>query len=380
MKRRQFIKSALVLSTTIPLIKTADASEQYKKNTSLIPEENNYSDDELSIALISDLHINSEELFTNLTNSIDNIKTKNKLKHIIIPGDLGENLDYIKRIIHMTNNKFNKKNETSILVLGNHDVRGPDKRKWITDPTINNDYYNIVIKEYRNMCNLMKETEKHSCFDLKIKNHHFIALNTDRGLKDQAYFNDNTIRWFESKLSEYTDGKKIVIVHQALNDTHWRSNLYGGFGEQDSKIKKILSKYPETIIICGHIHNGFGVIEAMKKDFGTLIEVPSFNRTENGLIEKGYGFIMKIKKNNIVLEAWNFLRNEHYPEYDIDIPTKKIEETLKSNKESMYSDLNKKYDWEYVISKVRNEDELTAAPGEFGMRKLWPQYKWDLYS
>ncbi|MEQ9888504.1 metallophosphoesterase family protein [Pectobacterium zantedeschiae] len=379
MKRRTFIQSAALLPLTMQLPVHASTADLCINQPS-----NKDKGKAVSIALVSDLHIGDDNLLSSFSTALNNIKENHKISNIIIPGDISDSLDYISKVMEYVENTFQGENEKVIAILGNHDVRGPDSKSWTKDPDEDNPYYKFIIEKYKNMnAKKIKHEEKHACFDIFIGDHHFIALNTDRGLKDLAYYDNSTLEWFEKKLSENVKGRKFVISHQPLNDTHWRSNLFGGFGEQDDEIKKILSKHPKTFFISGHIHNGFGVLEAMQRDFGTLIETPSFNRTENGLIEKGYGFIIKIESDAVNFEAWNFLENIHYPEYDLKITDNAVSSILekKKEKEECYDKLiSEIYPWEKIAEKNDGGDSIIAGQEHFGLRKLWPNYKWERYS
>ncbi|MEQ9898963.1 metallophosphoesterase [Pectobacterium punjabense] len=379
MKRRTFIQSAALLPLAMQLPVHASTADLCVSQPS-----NRDKEKRLSIAVISDLHIDNDDLLSSLSKALVNIKEKNKISHIIVPGDISDSVEYIGKAMASIESTFKEGNEKVIAILGNHDVRGPDSKSWTKDPDKDNPYYKFIIEKYKNMnAKKIKHEEKHACFDIFIGDHHFIALNTDRGLKDQAYYDDSTLAWFEKKIAEEVKGRKFVISHQPLNDTHWRSNLFGGFGKQDEKIKKILSSHPKTVVISGHIHNGLGVLEAMQKEFGTLIEIPSFNRTENGLREKGYGFILQIESNSITFEAWNFLKNQHYPEYDIKITDHAVSSILEKKQENdeCYNNLlSENYPWEKIAEENDGGDSITEGQEHLGLRRLWPNYKWEQYS
>ncbi|MEH0831928.1 metallophosphoesterase family protein [Pectobacterium cacticida] len=371
MKRRAFIKSAALLSMT-------SIAPAYSRVTETIESvnKNNRSQCE-PIALISDLHIDNDEMIKNLYIALNNIK-RNGIKNIIIPGDLAEDLPYIRKIFTTLSQVYPEKDGNNVVaILGNHDVRGLNRAQWTTNPLSENHYFTQAIAEYKLLNSpFAHHVNDHACFDIRIGEHHLIALNTDRGLKDQAWFEPTTLAWLEARMAEKVSGKRIIIVHQSLNDTHWRANLYGGFGEQDGEIKSLLKKYPQTLVITGHIHNGFGVVEAIQREYGTLIEIPSFHRTENGLMEKGYGFILYLEDHAIRFEAWNFLTNTHYPEYDIYIHQQAIATVLK-NSESRYDIANEQYPWQEIAQKYGGGDDITLGPEYFGIRKLWPAWRWE---
>ncbi|WP_238553328.1 metallophosphoesterase [Dickeya sp. DW 0440] len=197
MKRRLFIKSAALLSV-------ASSLPAFSNSTTTCQKENNSQESyQTSIAIVSDLHISSNALLSDFETALKNITQNHHVNAIIIPGDIAENIDFIERTINSTINYFN--NKKAIIILGNHDVRGPDSKIWVKDPKADNPYYKVVIEKYVQINSLFaKHVTGHACFDEWIDGHHFIALNTDRGLKDQAFFDESTLRWFEGKMNENT--------------------------------------------------------------------------------------------------------------------------------------------------------------------------------
>ncbi|MGK0705252.1 metallophosphoesterase family protein [Yokenella regensburgei] len=372
MKRRTFIKSAALLSI-------ASAVPAYSNTPQVCSALTNNIDTAKgeAVALISDLHINDDPLIAEFTTALQNIKRRG-INNIIIPGDIAEDIPFIRKTYAAISQHFNGKEDNVVAILGNHDVRGSDRTQWTKDPQAVNPYFQRVLAEYKQLnAPYAAHVKEHGCFDRWLGEHHLIALNTDRGLKDQAWFAPATLAWLENKMAEPVPGKRILIVHQSLNDTHWRANLYGGFGEQDQQIKTLLKKYPQTLVITGHIHNGFGVIEAMQRQYGTLIEIPSFNRTENGLIEKGYGFIMYLQNENVLFEAWNFFTDTHYPEYDIHIRQQAVA-TLLNNNDCQQRLRAERYPWQEIAQQNDGGDDITDGPEHFGIRKLWPAWRWQV--
>lgn len=213
--------------------------------------------------------------------------------------------------------------ERVVLTLGNHDARGPGEEiKWSEDPKEYNLFWKKTAKPLymEKNARYMPAGQKEVYFDKWLDGYHFIVLNTENGVKDACTLSERQLKWFEEKLAEAEDDRPIfVFVHQPLVDTHWRSNILNGFGLEDEKVKDILRKYPQTILTCGHIHNGFGVTEAVVRDFGTTVEVPSFNGSENGYHEKGIGYVVDVYKNKILYRARNFCKSEWLPEYDMEV-------------------------------------------------------------
>lgn len=217
------------------------------------------------------------------------------------------------------NNPFT--DDQTMVLLGNHDVRDGSS-EWSNTPTGETPnwagaYSRYMNKNARYMPNPANGKVYH---DKWLGGYHFIALNTENGLKDSAHLSEEQLNWFEDKLAENADPNKpiFVFVHQALNDTHWRSNILNGFGAQDARVKDILSKYPQAVVMTGHVHNGFGTAEAVIRDYGTMIEIPSFEVPDiDDTKETGSGYYVSVYENEIVFRGRNFKNGEWLPQYNI---------------------------------------------------------------
>lgn len=208
------------------------------------------------------------------------------------------------------------------ILLGNHDVRD-GSGSWTNDPTQPTPYYDTVAKDlYLNKnAEYMPETNGKVYYDKWLNGYHFIVLNTEKGLKDSVYLSPTQLSWLEEKLAENAspDQPIFVINHQALNDTHWRSNILNGFGTEDAQVKELLSRYPQVVFLSGHTHNGLGVAEAVDRQFGTMIEIPSYSESENGVVEAGTGYYVMLFEDEILFRARNFKTAAWLPEYDIQL-------------------------------------------------------------
>lgn len=206
----------------------------------------------------------------------------------------------------------------TFVVLGNHDVRGPDSSDWNRSEGKVSAFWPGARERYLRLSRPYRTGDGlYFCYDGE--DCRLIFLNTENGLKDAACLTGRQLTWLREKLAEGAGAGRhlFVFVHQALNDTHWHANLYGGFGEQDAAVKEILRDYPQTVFVCGHIHNGFGVAEAVDRAYGTQVEVPSFSCPENGLERAGAGYLAETSPREIRLRARDFLNGEWMPQYDV---------------------------------------------------------------
>ena len=225
--------------------------------------------------------------------------------------------------------------EQTVVIMGNHDARGPNENgNWVSNPTANFPYWETAKALYASYNkNYMPESAQTTIYHVKeLGGYTFIALNTDLGLKDQMHMSDEYLEWFEQTMKEAYEKdptKPIFIIsHQAMYDTVWRtSNLgldpnrnYTSTG-LDTKVQKILEKYPTAIFINGHLHNELNEIEAVLRPWASFVDVPAHYADAEKGREGGLGFEAEIYSDRVVFRAVNFAKNEWYPEYDLLIPT-----------------------------------------------------------
>lgn len=212
--------------------------------------------------------------------------------------------------------------EQWFLALGNHDVRGNDPKMWNVDPARISATWESAKEWYLKWNGAYMPTRKTVYFDKWVKGYHFIVLNTENGLKDACYLSEDQLTFLEEKLSEREDENKpiFVMIHQPLWDTHWRGNPLKGFGEEDKKVKEILMRHPQTIVFTGHIHNGLGAAEVIDRPFGTMIDIPSYLFSENGMMDAGCGFHVEVYEDRIMIRARNYEKSQWLPQYDRILP------------------------------------------------------------
>lgn len=301
-----------------------------------------------SFQVVSDVHIKSDDLTeTNAVNMIAGLKDIRTMDPdtlgIMNLGDFTQSgtkaqYDAMYRIM----DQYSPVSDDKIMItLGNHDVRGTSSADWNKDETVISKYWPTAKALYleRNS-RYMPDTDGKVYFDRWLGGYHFIAINTENGIKDAMYLSDDQLEWLEKTLAENASPDKPIFVlgHNALKDTHWRSNILNDFGNQDKRVKEIFSKYPQVIYLSGHIHNGFGVVEAIDRGFGTMIDLPSYNDSENGVKETGTGYHVKIYDDSIVFKARNFKTSAWMPEYDITVTLPNLPAVYKNAKERNAAD------------------------------------------
>jgi 3',5'-cyclic AMP phosphodiesterase CpdA len=285
-----------------------------------------------SFQVVSDVHIKSDNLTdTNAMNFIAGLKDMKTISPdslgVLNLGDFTQNGTEVQYngIYNIMDQYSPVSDDKVIMTLGNHDVRGYNSADWNKDETVISAYWPAAKALYlKKNKRYMPNNGEALYFDRWMGGYHFIVINTENGLKDAMYLSQEQLNWLEETMAENASPDKPIFVmgHNALKDTHWRSNILLDFGNQDSRVKEIFSKYPQVIYMSGHIHNGFGVAEAIDREYGTLIDVPSYNESENGGKEAGIGYHVKIYEDSVVFKARNFKTSAWLPEFDItvDIP------------------------------------------------------------
>ena len=308
----------------------------------------------LSFSVLSDTHVGSgNDTNTNyLIDAMNDLKSSEPLSDtILIAGDYtqdGSKAQYANFQKVMEENWLNLGNQL-VLTQGNHDVR------WLcgtnpaasSDPNVSSSYCGLednFMTRYLPFKNKWLDTAKDSTtqdktyYDTWIQDYHFISLNTEKDLKDRAYISDEQLAWFEETLAEKAEANKPIFIalHQPLNDTHARST-YWTVGDQDAKLKEILAKYPQAILISGHIHNGIGVASAVNNGYGTMLDAPSLAQNENGLNQQQIGYIVNVYEGYTQVRVYDFKNNKYRDEFEMIIDD--TIENAKSESDDLASDL-----------------------------------------
>lgn len=241
---------------------------------------------------------------------------------LVIPGDFSSRgsadeytafFDYIKTYNRLAN---------VIVALGNHDVR------WQDDPQIYQTRYLQANRQYMGIP--VDSTQLY--WDKWIANYHFIILNTEQDMKDNAYFSQAQLAWLRGKLADHNQINRpvFVIIHQAFKGTSDHIKLdriydIGQFAQDDpnrnfnheEQLKKILSDYPNAVIFTGHVHNGRNLLRVYHEKYGHVVDLPSFVRADYG--DKGCcdGYQVTVRGNQINLKLRNFKENKWIPQNEI---------------------------------------------------------------
>lgn len=307
-----------------------------------------------SFHMISDVHVESKAgTDGNALNYIAAMKDMENLNKdttiaFVSAGDFTSSgtADQYEGFYKVTGEHNPVTNKQTLVLLGNHDVRGSSSNQDPAKPELCPDWPAKKALYQTNNAPYMSTEAQTTLYHSKTlgtvtdtEGYTFIMLNTEMGLKDAMYMSPTQIAWFEAEMKkayERDPNKPIFIIsHQALNDTHWRSNTLNGFDGvkpdgtgydyqtgADAKVKEIMAKYPNGIFFSGHIHNGYGVASVIPRDYGVSVDVPALKGADakNGDATKGTGYEVMIYAGYVAIRARNFVTGTWLPEYDVIIP------------------------------------------------------------
>ncbi len=209
-----------------------------------------------------------------------------------------------------------------IVATGNHDVRVHD--------------YKTAIDSFKSFTNKLNRKAgsnlrvKKSYYSYVINGYKFIVLGSEAATLEEAEISKKQLKWLDSELegAYKKNHPTFVIVHQPLKDTHglpetWGSSIKtaGTVGAQSDAIKEILNKYPNTILISGHLHTGLGKynFERIGNFYSVNAPSVSIDNTLGSYNDNGIGFMLEVYNNRVLFRARDFDNGKYLPKYDIDI-------------------------------------------------------------
>ncbi len=140
--------------------------------------------------------------------------------------------------------------------MGNHDTRGTS-----IDPD-----FEEATRLFRALCKECGISASQNYFRMQIKGFWFIALGSERLLKDDAYLSPTQLQWLDESLTKAKQSGKpvFVVCHQPPYgrngaDEHWPGDGPAWVGEQSAELEAILLRHGQDkrqpiIYISGHLH------------------------------------------------------------------------------------------------------------------------------
>ena len=288
--------------------------------------DNSNTDCLLNVQMISDTHIEKNELFRQsfLKTGLKNIKNaKCDVDAILVDGDITNYADEPSLAKYF---EIIGKNAPApvITVAGNHDIGHAGDRD-VTDISREQAKANFI--RYRN--ENMGIDSQENYYSYEVNGYKFIVIGddcVDGGHFDAMDITPEQMAFLDSELAEGTkDGKPVfVCCHWPVDDINGQSTIWPGSGIDLEKndVKSVMEKYNNVFYISGHMHAGIKS-NAVDKKFGlsnveTVNGVTYINLPTYGIVNmfgdpvSGTGMQLEVYENEVVVRPRNFITNSWY--------------------------------------------------------------------
>ncbi len=250
----------------------------------------------LTIGCLTDMHceyglltckdVNDVRLRKTVTNTLSTMKEAEDIDILLLGGDYtslvtttNENWQRSRQLlVEAARDVFKDKSYTPVIyVTGNHEYEAPNVQG-ISKSWDSGDYYSFPMRDD------LGELPSSECFydyadngakgrmpllaayHYKIKGIDFVVLNTAKHLfasSSNYYYSMESVEWcgekIESLYSENPERTIFFLAHIPFGDSNSISYSDKGlnrYQESTARLKAILSKYPDLIMLYGHDHGG----------------------------------------------------------------------------------------------------------------------------
>ncbi|WP_034864535.1 LamG-like jellyroll fold domain-containing protein, partial [Thomasclavelia saccharogumia] len=287
----------------------------------------------MSFQVLSDVHIDGTEKdnqsILNLVDALEDIAMLDPTSSaILFPGDFTDNgseAQYKAFYDIVEEYNFTK----SIIALGNHDVRwlcsGSDRNEAGANiPTCKYGTSPFMERYLKYNTPYMDGAEDQAYFDTWINDYHFITLNTEQDLKDNAYLSNEQLDWLKEVIKEKSSIDKPIFIqiHQTFAGTADHESL-DLIGEQEEALKEILKDYPQAVIFTGHVHNGINLAKVHQTEYGYVVDVPAFKYQSYGDPRAQIGYQVNVFEDKVEIRPRDYKNDVWLDEYKTDIPLAK---------------------------------------------------------
>ena len=283
----------------------------------------------ITFNVLSDVHLESDASANQNQNLLDALSDLEYLNPnstaTMFPGDLtngGAAAQYTAFFDMLDNHSA----AWPIAALGNHDVRwlcsGDDRNEASLRVPTCKEGTTPFRERYlsRNQKYMGDTPEGQLYYDQWINGYHFITLNTEQDLKDQAYLSDEQISWLADVLEGSDPEKPIFIqIHQTFQGTADHEQLDWIGGESEENLKAVLENYPQSVIFTGHVHNGKNLADVYNRSFGHVVDVPCFYYQSYGDSQNRIGYQVEVYEDDIVIRMRDFASDTWLDDYTMHV-------------------------------------------------------------
>lgn len=292
---------------------------------------------------------------------------KSTLDALLIAGDITEN-HTADEYAMMHGFLADKGVKNIIAAEGNHDIRSSDYSE------AKSGFVNFTNGINAAVGSSLKISKMY--YSYTVNGYKFIVLGSEKSMPEESYISQTQLNWLDSQLKASTKyGKPVfVTMHQPLKDTHglpdtWNNNITkkaGSVGEQSDKIKAILNKYKNVILITGHLHTGFGKYSYQKIGNFHSVNLPSIGITNrDGYEAPGLGYVVEVLDNKVVFRARDFINGEYLSQYNIKIYPDRVKSASLSTTSYVYNGKVRKPTvtlYNYSSQKISSDNYTVTYP------------------
>lgn len=280
-------------------------------------------------SVISDIHVEawSKESHTKLQRALADLAKHAPGRALVINGDLGNGQpkDYEALGKLMRENPYPGQ---VMYTIGNHefykawtDAFG----KWNKAGFPNGETAEASLNRFLQFTGYEKVYH-----DSWIEGYHFLFLGSetyrqaDDSVAEDAWLSEEQLAWLESAMAQGAEeGKPIfVFLHQPLPFT-----VAGSFTDfnsravvQHERLRRILSRYPQTIFFSGHTHWELGAPGTFIRDGFTMVNTSSvlspYDTSDNPVpaeAKRSEGLVVEVSGNSVDIRGRNFTAGEWIP-------------------------------------------------------------------
>lgn len=282
--------------------------------------DNKAEDCQLTVELISDVHIEQTEVLRPMfmLAGFNNIKNASvPIDGVVVAGDLTNYAD--EPSIAKYFDLCRKSPVPVISAAGNHDI-GHVGDKDVTDITREEAKANFI--RYNNEYMGMNNTENY--YVTELNGYKFIVLGddvVDGGHWDGMDITAEQMAFLDSELASANGEPVFVVCHWALDGVNGQEIIYpdGEIELDKNDIKTVMEKYENVFYISGHIHGGIkSTIAAEYCEMSnveqingvTYVSLPTYGIVNSfGYPWSGTGIQMEVYEDQVIFRPRNFITN-----------------------------------------------------------------------